>query len=99
MAQLPAVWVLAGVAVLLFGILPRWAAAAWGALAACVLLLLVGTTLQWSQWLLDVSPFTHVPHLPGGHGEATPFVALVAVAVVLTAGGLAALRRRDIPVG
>ena len=98
MAQLPAVWVLAGVAVLLFGVLPRWAAAAWGALAACVLLLLVGTTLQWNQWLLDVSPFTHVPHLPGGHAVATPFVALIAVAVVLTAGGLAALRRRDIPV-
>jgi polyether ionophore transport system permease protein len=98
MAQLPAVWVLAGVAVLLFGVLPRWAAAAWGALAACVLLLLVGTTLQWNQWLLDVSPFTHVPHLPGGHAVATPFVALTAVAAVLTAGGLAALRRRDIPV-
>jgi polyether ionophore transport system permease protein len=99
MAQLPAVWVLAGVAVLLFGVLPRWAAAAWGALAACVLLLLVGTTLQWNQRILDVSPFTHVPHLPGGHAVATPFVVLVAVAVVLIAGGLAALRRRDIPVG
>jgi ABC-2 type transport system permease protein len=99
LAQLPAVWVLAGIAVLLFGILPRWATAAWGALAACVLLLLVGTTLQWNQWILDVSPFTHVPHLPGGHAEATPFVVLIAVAVILTAGGLAALRRRDIPVG
>jgi ABC-2 type transport system permease protein len=99
MAQLPAVWVLAGVAVLLFGVFPRWTAAAWGALAACVLLLLVGTTLQWNQWILDVSPFTHVPHLPGGDAVATPFVVLIAVAVVLTAGGLAALRRRDIPVG
>ena len=46
-----------------------------------------------------MSPFTHVPHLPGGHAVATPFVVLVAVAVVLIAGGLAALRRRDIPVG
>ena len=99
MAQLPAAWVLAGVAVLLFGLLPRWAPVAWGALAACVLLLLVGTTLQWNQWILDVSPFTHVPHLPGGDAVATPFVVLIAVAAILTAGGLAALRRRDIPVG
>jgi ABC-2 type transport system permease protein len=99
MAQLPAVWVLAGVAVLLFGLLPQWAPVAWGALAACVLILLVGTTLPWNQWILDVSPFTHVPHLPGGDAVATPFVVLTAVAVVLTAVGLAALRRRDIPVG
>ena len=31
--------------------------------------------------------------------DKLPFVALIAVAVILTAGGLAALRRRDIPVG
>ena len=59
----------------------------------------MGTTLQWNQWILDVSPFTHVPHLPGGQAVATPFVVLIAVAVVLTTGGLAGLRRRDIPVG
>ena len=61
--------------------------------------LLVGHDAAVDQWLLDVSPFTHVPHLPGGHAVATPFVALIAVAIVLTVGGLAALRRRDIPVG
>src|SRR6185437_6826979 len=32
LVQLPAVWVLAGIAVLLFGLVPRWSAAAWGAL-------------------------------------------------------------------
>jgi ABC-2 type transport system permease protein len=99
MAQLPAVWVLAAVAVVLFGLLPRWAAAAWGALAVCLFVLLVGTTLQLNQWLLDISPFTHVPHLPGGHATATPLVALTAVAAALAAAGLAGFRRRDIPVG
>ena len=100
LAQLPAVWVLAAVAVLLFGLLPRFAAVAWGALATCLLVLLVGTTLQFDQWVLDLSPFTHVPHLPGGDLSWTPLV-------VLTAGRRAswrpsawpALRRRDIPVG
>jgi ABC-2 type transport system permease protein len=71
---------------------------AWGALAVFLLVLLVGTTLQLNQWLLDVSPFTHVPHLPGGTATATPFVVLVAVAAVLAASGLTGLRRRDIPV-
>ena len=99
LAQLPAVWVLAAVAVLLFGALPRFAQLAWGALAACLLLLLVGTTLQFDQWVLDVSPFTHVPHLPGGDLAWTPIVVLIAVAGLIAAAGLVSLRRRNIPVG
>ena len=97
MLQLPAVWVLASVAVLLFGVLPRWSLVAWAAPAACLLILLVGETLQLSQWLLDLSPFTHIPHLPGGTVSATPIVTLVAVALVVGVVGLAGLRRRNIP--
>jgi ABC-2 type transport system permease protein len=59
--------------------------------------LLVGATLRLSQWLLDVSPFTHVPHLPGGHATATPFVVLTVVAVAVGAAGLLGFRRRDVP--
>jgi len=72
---------------------------AWGALAACLLLLLLGSALRLDQWVLDVSPFTHVPHLPGGDLTWTPLIVLTAVAALVTAAGLAALRRRDIPVG
>ncbi len=98
MMQLPAVWVLAAIAVALSGLLPRLATVSWGALAVCLLFGLVGATLQLSQWLLDVSPFSHVPKVPGGEVSATPLVWLVAVAVVLAAAGLVGLRRRDIPV-
>jgi ABC-2 type transport system permease protein len=97
LAQLPAVWVLAGVAVVLFGLLPRIAPVAWGAVALCALLLLVGATLRLDQWVMNVSPFTHLPHLPGGDATATPFVVLTAVAAVLGVVGLAGFRRRDVP--
>src|SRR6266705_5167921 len=79
MVQLPAVWVLAAIAVALFGLLPRLAAASWGALAVCLLFGLVGAALQLSQWLLDVSPFTHIPKAPGADVPAAPLVWLVAV--------------------
>jgi polyether ionophore transport system permease protein len=97
LAQVPAVWVLAGVAVVFFGLLPRLALLSWAVLGACLLLLLVGTTLRFSQRLLDVSPFTHIPHLPGGGSVVTPLVSLTLVAVVLGAVGVIGLRRRDIP--
>jgi ABC-2 type transport system permease protein len=97
LAQLPAVWVLAAITVLLLGLLPRLAAVSWGALATCLVLGLIGSALQFDQWVLDISPFTHIPHLPGGTPTATPLVVLSAVAALLTVAGLAGLRHRDLP--
>jgi ABC-2 type transport system permease protein len=95
--QLPAVWMLAAIAVALFGVAPRLAPAAWGPFAVCLLLALVGAAVQLDQWLLDLSPFTHVPEAPGAAVAAAPLVWLATVAVVLTIAGLVGLRRRDMP--
>jgi ABC-2 type transport system permease protein len=97
LVQVPAVWVLAAVAVALVGLAPRLAAAAWGALGVCVVLVLVGAALQLDQWVMDLSPFTHLPKVPGAALSATPLVLLLAVALALGGAGLAGLRRRGIP--
>jgi ABC-2 type transport system permease protein len=98
--QLPAVWLLAALAVALFGLLPRFApVVAWAVLAVCLSLGVLGQALTLDQTVLDLSPFTHTPQVPGGVVSATPLIWLVGIATVLTAGGLAGLRRRDIPVG
>lgn len=99
LVQLPAVWVLAGIALALIGLLPRAALAAWGALAACLLILFVGGAVDGGQWLRDISPFTHVPKIPGGSLTVLPLAVLLVIAVGLTAAGYAGIRRRDIPVG
>jgi ABC-2 type transport system permease protein len=97
LAQLPSALVLAAVAIAVFGLLPQAAgAAAWTALGLVVLLNLFGQSLQLSHWVLDVSPFTHAPRLPGGPVSAAPLLWLCAVALAATAAGLAGLRRRDI---
>ena len=88
----PAVWVLVGVAVALFGLLPRAVAAAWGALAACYLLAFLGPLLGLPDWVMDLSPFTHVPLLPAASFDAVPLLALTAVAAVFVAVGLAGFR-------
>ena len=95
LAQLPATWVLAGLGVALFGLVPRLAALGWAALVACFLLLELGALLDLSQPVLDVSPFAHVPKLPGGALTGAPLLWLTAVAAALAAAGVAAFRHRD----
>lgn len=95
-AQLPAVWVLTGFAVAVFGVAPRLVMAGWAALVLFVLLGQLGPVLKAPEWLMDVSPFSHTPKLPGGAVEATPLVVLTLIAAALIAVGLTAFRRRDI---
>jgi ABC-2 type transport system permease protein len=96
LVQLPAVWVLTGITVLVFGLAPGLVTAGWGALVAFLLLGQLGPILGLPQWAMDISPFTHTPKLPGGEFTATPLVWLTLVAAALVAAGLAGLRRRDI---
>jgi ABC-2 type transport system permease protein len=96
-ALAPAVWVLIGVAVALFGLLPHATAAAWGALAACYLSAFLGPLLGLPDWVMDLSPFTHVPLLPAATFDAVPLLALTTVAAAFVALGLAGFRRRNVP--
>lgn len=96
LVQLPAVWVLTGLALALFGLLPRLVLLAWAALVVFVLLGQLGPLLQLDQWMLDLSPFTHVPATGGSSFEAAPLIWLVGIAVALCAAGLYGFRRRDL---
>jgi len=94
--QIPAAWVLAGFGTALFGLVPRVSSLAWAALVACVAVLEVGLLLGLPQWAIDISPFAHVPKLPGQAFSAAPEVWLVVAAAALGAAGLAGFRRRNI---
>ncbi|MER5915530.1 ABC transporter permease [Streptomyces sp. NPDC001982] len=95
LVQVPAIWVIGAVAVLLYGLLPRAATAAWGVAGAVLLIGWVGPALNLPQTLLDISPFGHLPKMPGGEMAWTPVLVLTALAVALVTAGLAGLRRRD----
>ncbi|MFE0509952.1 ABC transporter permease [Streptomyces sp. NPDC058964] len=96
LVQLPAVWVIGAVTVLLYGLTPRLATAAWGVAVAVLLIGWVGPALDAPQLVLDLTPFGHLPKLPGGGMEWTPVLTLAGLAVVLGGVGLAGLRRRDL---
>lgn len=93
--QLPAVWLLSGVTIVLFGVTPRFTPIAWGVLVGFVALYLLGSLSGSSQWLLDLEPFAHTPRV--GHDfTAVPLLWLLAVDAVLIGLGAIAFRRRDL---
>ncbi|HEU5354052.1 MAG TPA: ABC transporter permease [Actinocrinis sp.] len=99
LAQWPAVAVVAAIAAALFGLAPRYATAAWGALTVFLLLGQLGPVLKLSQAVMDVSPFTHVPKVPGGAFTWAPLGWLALLSGILIALGFAAFRRRDLQPG
>ncbi|WP_392964785.1 ABC transporter permease [Streptomyces sp. LN245] len=96
LVQVPAVWTLGGLAVLLHGLSPRIAPGAWAAAGLALLLGWIGPALKIPQAVMDLSPFGHLPKLPGGTMAWTPVLVLTAIAAALTAAGLVSLRRRDL---
>jgi ABC-2 type transport system permease protein len=94
--QLPSVWLLVAVTVALFGLLPRITTVAWGVLVAFIALYLLGSLSNSPRWLLDLTPFSHTPHVGSDDFTATPLAWLLVIDVVLIALGGIAFRRRDL---
>ncbi len=96
LAQVPAALVVGTLATTVFGLLPRFVTVSWGLLAVFLLLGQFGDLLGLDQRVMDLSPFTHTPKLPGGTLSATPVALLLAVAVLLAGVGIFRFRRRDL---
>jgi ABC-2 type transport system permease protein len=96
LAQVPAVWIFAAAGLALFGLVPRYTSAAWGVLGALLLIAYLGPAINLGQWFLDLTPFTHIPHIPGGTFHWAPILWLVGISAVLTAAGYLGLQRRDV---
>ncbi|WP_283135826.1 ABC transporter permease [Rhizohabitans arisaemae] len=99
LAYLPAVWVMVGVATLLFGVLPRWAGAvSWSALGLILLVDLLAEFKLVTGFVVELSPFVHEPALLLGDA-VSPVASLLGLAVIagaLTTAGLVFLSRRDL---
>ena len=96
LAYLPAVWILTGITMLLFGLIPRLTSLSWAALGLFLLIDLLGQFFDFDEWILNLSPFTHVPKLLAGDTVNTSLGWLFILAAVLIIVGVMGYRRRDI---
>jgi ABC-2 type transport system permease protein len=95
-AQLPGLMVLGALARLLVGAVPRWASLAWLGVVFCYVVLMFGVLLKFPQWVIDLSPFSHLAAVPAASMSWGQFLAVLTVAAAMSATGLVAFRRRDL---
>lgn len=96
LAQLPAVWVVASVAVLLQGWAPQLWPGAWVVLVVAVLIGQLGPVLQLPQFVQDISPFTHLGSVLTSGVPWGAVAILIALTTALTGAAVAGFRRRDL---
>ncbi len=99
LAYLPAELVLAGLALAVYGLRPDAFGIAWAGYAAMTFIAVLGPGLNLPQWLLDLSPTTHVDHPPTGAIQTQGLTVMAAVAASLIVIGCVAFRRRGVPQG
>lgn len=92
----PAVWVLVGLTLAIYGWAPRLTSVSWGVLVGCLLLGQLGELLRFPQWALNLSPFSHVPDLPAVESVITPLLILTGVAAAWLVAGMIGFQRRDV---
>jgi ABC-2 type transport system permease protein len=96
LTRIPAAWVMVGLVVAIWGLWPHATALGWGAYVAFIVVGEFGHLWGVPQWVMDFSPFTHSPVLPGPDAKLAWMVWLTMIAGGFLAAGTAAFRHRDL---
>jgi ABC-2 type transport system permease protein len=98
LVQLPAIGVLSGAVLAFVMLLPRWSVGLSWALVVSAIFLgpMFGPSLDLPRWLLNLSPFTHVPNAPAVPVSLGPVLGLVGACALLTGAAAVAARHRNL---
>jgi ABC-2 type transport system permease protein len=94
--QIPATWLIVAISAALVGVAPRLAGLGWAAAGVALALTWLGPALGLPDAALKISPFEHLPKVPGHAVTAPPLLIISAGVVALIAIAGIGLRRRDI---
>ena len=96
LVQAPAVWLVLGLGLVLLTLRSRWAIAGWALIALFVTLGQLGESLRLPDWLIGLSPYTHVPKYPAEAFAWQPELVMTALACVALIVAWLRFRTRDI---
>lgn len=96
-AHLPAMLLLAGISLALFGWLPRAQPAVWALFAIAGVLAYMGPSLDLPGWMIDWSPFGLVGNVPAEDVDVIGSLVAGVGGLALVTLGVLGLTRRDIP--
>ena len=94
---IPLAWLVLGVGVALFALLPRLAGPlTYGLVVVAFALDFVGGLLDLPEWVLELSPFRHLASVPAVDLDVTAALVMLAIGFAGVAVGVAVFRRRDL---
>ena len=96
LVYLPATWLLIGLAVVLVGWLPKLAGLTTLIIGFIFFISFLGGLLDLPEFVMNLSPLTHVPALPVDEFSIVSFLAMSVIAVVLMVAGFIGYNRRDV---
>lgn len=95
--QLPAILVLYGFGVLLYGVAPKFATAGvWAAFVASFMITQFAVLLDLPDWTVNLTPFSHAALAPAEPIEYMPLAIISSIATVFLVVGLVRFAKRDI---
>lgn len=98
--MIPIAMLTAGIGIATFAVAPRLTVALPVAVTVIGFVAsMLGPALDWPQWALDLSPFTHLALVPAEPWAATSGLVMIGLGTLLAATGLLAFRRRDLTTG
>lgn len=95
LTYLPAIWIMIGLTVVLFGWFPKVISSIWALLGFSFIILYFSNLFEISEWVKGVSPFYHIPENIEGEVSFMNFVMLSFIAVILLLLGFIGYNRRD----
>jgi len=96
LVQAPAVCLVVSLAALAWAAQGRWTHAGWALLAGFLTVGQLGELLRLPGWMIDLSPYTHVPAMPVDDFRAAPVLALTALTALAVLVSWQRYRARDI---
>lgn len=93
---IPAIWVVLGLTTVLVGAFPKRTSLIWIYVTFSILVIYLGSLLEFPEWVNNISAFHHIPQLPNEEIIWFPLSSLSLVGIVLSVIGFLSYNKRDI---